>query len=43
MGWLYKACKKTGASFEYRVRDGLRDNKENTISGIETILNYLIY
>lgn len=43
MGWLYKACKKTGASFEYRVRDGLQNNKTNTISGIETILNYLIY
>ena len=43
MGWLYKACKKTGASFEYRVRDGLQDNKTNIISGIETILNHFIY
>ena len=43
MGWLYKACKKNEAQFEYRVRDGLESEKENILKGIETIKPYIIY
>ncbi len=43
MGWLYKACKKNEAQFEYRVRDGLENDKENILKGIETIKPYIIY
>ena len=43
MGGLYKACKKNGASFEYRVRDGVDNEKEDILTGIETIKPYIIY
>ena len=43
MGGLYKACKKTGATFEYRVRDGISDSRKEILSGIETIKPYIIY
>ena len=43
MGGLYKACKKSGASFEYRVRDGVQDEIENLLNGIETIKSHIIY
>lgn len=43
MGGLYKACKKSGAEFQYRVRDGLPDNRANILIGIETIKPYIIY
>ena len=43
MGGLYKACKKSNASFEYRVRDGVKDSKKNILTGIETIKPYIIY
>lgn len=43
MGGLYKACKKNGAQFEYRVRDGVEDMTENILTGIETIKPYIIY
>ena len=43
MGGLYKACKKSNASFEYRVRDGIQDSKKNILNGIETIKPYIIY
>lgn len=43
MGGLYKACKKSGAEFQYRVRNGLPDNRENILIGIETIKPYIIY
>lgn len=43
MGGLYKACKKNNAQFEYRVRDGVENQKENILKGIETIKHYIIY
>ena len=43
MGGLYKACKKTGATFEYRVRDGISDSRKEILLGIETIKPYIIY
>ena len=43
MGGLYKACKKSGAEFQYRVRDGISDIRENILTGIETIKPYIIY
>lgn len=43
MGGLYKACKKNGAQFEYRVRDGVGNEKEDILKGIETIKPYIIY
>ena len=43
MGELYKACKKNEAQFEYRVRDGVEDQKENILNGIETLKPYIIY
>ena len=43
MGGLYKACKKSGAEFEYRVRNGLPDKRTNILTGIETIKPYIIY
>lgn len=43
MGGLYKACKKNGALFEYRVRDGVGDEREDIFKGIETIKPYIIY
>ena len=43
MGGLYKACKKTGAEFQYRVRDGISDKKASTLQAIETIKQYIIY
>lgn len=43
MGELYKACKKNEAQFEYRVRDGVEDKKENILKGIETLKPYIIY
>ena len=43
IGGLYKACKTNGAQFQYRVRDGLTDNRTNIITGIETIKSYIIY
>ena len=43
MGGLYKACKKSGADFQYRVRDGISDIRENILTGIETIKPYIIY
>lgn len=43
MGGLYKACKKTGADFQYRVRDGVSDNRANILTGINTIKPYIIY
>ena len=43
MGGLYKACKKSNASFEYRVRDGVADKKTDILNGIETIKAYIIY
>ena len=43
MGGLYKACKRTGAQFEYRVRNGLPDDRENILNGIETIKPYIFY
>ena len=43
IGGLYKACKMNGAQFQYRVRDGLTDNRTNIITGIETIKSYIIY
>ena len=43
MGGLYKACKKSGAEFQYRVRNGVPDSRSNTLIGIETIKPYIIY
>ena len=43
MGGLYKACKRNNALFEYRVRDGISDKRQNILSGIETIKTYIIY
>ena len=43
MGGLYKACKKSGAEFQYRVRNGLPDTRDNILIGIETIKPYIIY
>lgn len=43
MGGLYKACKKSGAEFQYRVRNGLPDDRDNILIGIETIKPYIIY
>lgn len=43
MGGLYKACKKSGASFEYRVRDGLGDFETDTIKGILKLKSHIIY
>lgn len=43
MGGLYKACKKSGAEFEYRVRNGFPDKRTNILTGIETIKPYIIY
>ena len=43
MGGLYKACKKSNASFEYRVRDGVADERTDILNGIETIKEYIIY
>lgn len=43
MGGLYKACKKSGAEFQYRVRDGVADERTNILTGIEAIKSYIIY
>ena len=43
MGGLYKACKKSGAEFQYRVRNGIPDDRTNILIGIETIKPYIIY
>ena len=43
MGGLYKACKKSGANFEYRVRDGIADFKASTIEGLKQLKTYIIY
>lgn len=43
MGGLYKACKKSGAEFQYRVRNGLPNTRDNILIGIETIKPYIIY
>lgn len=43
MGGLYKACKKSGAEFQYRVRNGLPDDRNEILEGIETIKPYIIY
>lgn len=43
MGGLYKACKKSGAEFQYRVRNGIPDNRKSILIGIETIKPYIIY
>jgi len=43
MGGLYKACKKSGAEFQYRVRNGVPDDRSNILTGIETIKPYIIY
>jgi enterochelin esterase-like enzyme len=43
MGGLYKACKSSGASFQYRVRDGISDLEASTIEGISILKTYIIY
>lgn len=43
MGGLYKACKKSGAEFQYRVRNGIPDDRASILIGIETIKPYIIY
>ncbi len=43
MGSLYKACKKSGANFEYRVRNGIPDARKNILIGIKTIKDYIFY
>ena len=43
MGGLYKACKKTGAVFQYRVRDGISDERTSILEAIETIKPYIFY
>lgn len=43
MGGLYKACKKSGAEFQYRVRNGLPEDRDEILEGIETIKPYIIY
>lgn len=43
MGGLYKACKKSGAEFQYRVRNGVPDSRSNILIGIENIKPYIIY
>lgn len=43
MGGLYKACKKSGAEFQYRVRNGIPDHRSSILTGIETLKPYIIY
>ena len=43
MGGLYKACKKSGADFQYRVRNGVEDCRTSLLTGIETIKPYIIF
>ena len=43
MGGLYKACKKSGAEFQYRVRNGIPDDRASILIGIETIKPYIFY
>ena len=43
MGSLYKACKKSNAEFQYRVRNGISDTKQDILLGIETLINYIYY
>ncbi len=43
MGGLYKACKASGADFQYRVRNGIPDTRTEMLSGIETMKPYIIY
>lgn len=43
MGGLYKACKKSGAEFQYRVRNGISDERNNILNAIKELKPYINY
>ena len=43
MGALYKACKKAGATFEYRVLNSTSDRNSDWILSIKSLISTIIY
>ncbi len=43
MGALYRACKRNGAKFEYRVINASEDSWEDVLRSAEKIVNYISY